>query len=103
MSYRCIILIPQGGCNGCIQEAEALYLRMKSDKTLLFIFTNYHSVKSLRIKLGKEIEKSDNVLLDANNLFYLPSYQNSIYPYAIFLSEGKVSHFADIEELQKFK
>ena len=49
--YRHIVLVPNGGCPGCVSEAEDYCIRHQADSTLLFVFTNFVSRKELRIVL----------------------------------------------------
>lgn len=97
--YQRIVFVPNGGCAGCIQQAENFYLQSKGDSTTLFVFTNYISRKDLQIKLGKDLPANPNVWLDEDNILYFPKYPESLYPCLIVLSDGKISRFANLDEL----
>lgn len=99
MKYKNIVFIPNGGCAGCIQEAENFYIESKSDITILFVFTNFLSRKDLQIKLGKDLPQKSNVWLDNDNSFYFPQYSKSLYPCVIFLTKGKACRFANLDEI----
>lgn len=98
-SYRCVVLIPDGGCTGCVQQAENYFLHQQNNKEILFIFTNYPSRKALTIKFGKELLARTNVWLDNDNLLYFSEYSESIYPCVIFLKEGTVDYFANFDKI----
>ena len=98
-NYRCIVLIPNSGCSGCVQEAEDYFLQHQNNKDVLFIFTNFPSQKTLTIKLGKDSLTQSNVWLDNDNSFYYPEYVESIYPCVIFLKEGVIDYLANLDEL----
>lgn len=97
--YRCIVLIPNGGCTGCVQQAENYFLQQQGEKDMLFVFTNFPSRKDLSIKLGKESLARSNVWLDNENWLYFPECAESIYPCAIFLKDGVVDYFANFDVL----
>ena len=98
-NYRCVVLIPNGGCVGCVQQAENYFLHQQDDEEILFVFTNFSSRKTLAIKLGKMSLVRSNVWLDNDNLLYFPEYIKSIYPCVVFLKEGVVDHFANFDVL----
>lgn len=97
--YKRIIFIPNGGCVGCVSQAEDYFLRTKGDIETLFIFTNFLSRKDLNIKLGKSSLDRFNVYLDSENLFYFPNYQESLYPCVIYVSRGEIGRFANLDEV----
>jgi len=96
-NYHYILLIPNGGCTGCVQQAENYFLHHQNDKETLFIFTNFASRKSLSIRLGKESLNRSNVWLDHDNSLYFPKCAESVYPCVIFLEKGKVNHFTNLD------
>lgn len=97
--YRYIVFVPNGGCSGCLQEAENYYLQSRDDSLTLFVFTNFLSRKDLRIKLGDDVTERRNVWLDDEKCLYFSTYQESLYPCVIFLSEGRIGRFANLDEL----
>ena len=98
--YRHIVLVPNGGCPGCVSEAEDYCIRHQADSTLLFVFTNFVSRKELRIKLGKTLLERKNVWLDDELNLYFPEYKESIYPALIEVKNGKIGRFANLEEAE---
>lgn len=100
--YRHIVLVPNGGCPGCVSEAEDYCIRHQADSTLLFVFTNFVSRKELRIKLGKTLLERKNVWLDDELNLYFPEYKESIYPALIEVKNGKIGRFANLEEAEEF-
>lgn len=97
--YKRIIFIPNGGCAGCVSQAEDYFLQTKDDLETLFVFTNFISRKDLNIKLGESLLDRTNVYLDGENFFYFSQYQESLYPCVIYIAEGKIGRFANLDEL----
>ena len=78
-NYTWIVIIPEVGCNGCIQEGEYFLKTHISEKSICYILTNIRSIKILQQKTGIKIKEQNNVYIDKDNIFTLPS-NNSIYP-----------------------
>lgn len=97
--YKCIVLIPNGGCTGCVLQAEDYFLRAVDDAEILFIFTNYLSRKDMKIKLGSRSLDKPNVWLDEENRLYFPQFTESLYPCVIWLDKGAVGRFANLDEV----
>jgi hypothetical protein len=96
-AYKWYVIIPGGGCGGCISAAEYFVKENCFRENMLFIFTRIESVKTLKLKLGKDILESPNVIIDADNRFELPSTNpNHIYP--VFLTL-KNNHIEEIHYL----
>lgn len=93
--YEKIVLIPGAGCTGCITIAEQYYREHRNDGSILFIFTDITSVKNLRFRLEEETLDKKNIILDLDNNFFFPDYDESIYPYSISLKNG------DIERIKR--
>lgn len=87
--YQQVILIPATGCTGCITKAEKYFKCNQHDTTKLFIFTNIISVKNLFLRLGgrTNVVNRKNVIIDYDNVFYFPEYEEHIYPVLIDFSE----------------
>ena len=79
-SYSFIIIIPEEGCSGCISEAEDFYMNNKERQDLFFIFTNISSIKSIKLRVGKDIKDKKNVFLDLDNDFLSEQFNENIYP-----------------------
>ena len=82
-------MIPATGCTGCITKAENYFKCNQHDTTKLFIFTNIISVKNLFLRLGgrTNVVNRKNVIIDYDNVFYFPEYEEHIYPVLIDFSE----------------
>ena len=90
--YNTIIVIPEAGCPGCISQAEYYFKQNWADTSTLFIFTNMMSKKMLKGKLKPiKLEELNNVIIDTNNVFYLPDYHESIYPYVFSVHDGSIA------------
>ncbi|MBQ5971211.1 MAG: hypothetical protein IJL45_02235 [Prevotella sp.] len=81
-NYKWLVIIPEVGCNGCIQEGE-YFLKQHVDKNdICFVLTNIKSIKLLQQKIGVSLKNRPNVYIDRNNKFLLPT-KNSVYPCVI--------------------
>lgn len=86
---RAYVIIPQGGCEGCISSAEQFVIDYAKGKPeLRFIFTEVNSVKSLKNRL-KEAFFYENVILDPHRSFANLRGENNIYPMIVYLKQGK--------------
>lgn len=82
-NYSYIIIIPGSGCSGCsgcITEAEKFYMDNKENKNIFFIYTDILSIKSIKLKVGKDVTEKANVYFDINNIFLSNDYNENIYP-----------------------
>ncbi|MBW8683886.1 hypothetical protein [Chitinophaga rhizophila] len=87
--YDWLVIMPGLGCRGCIQEAEA-FMRDYLDKPeILFVLTKVQSLKILEQKIGKELHSRQNVYIDKQGYFDIPT-NNTIYPCIVQLDKGKV-------------
>jgi hypothetical protein len=90
--YAAYMLIPNTGCSGCINSAEAVLKNMyQKTSKVKFILTNVVSVKTVQVKLGINVTNNENILVDKDNLFEKSEF-NSIYPQVFFVdkSGGKI-------------
>ena len=79
--YSYFIVIPGGGCDGCISGVEQFVKENYARRSVIFFFTNIESEKVLRFKMGPEILTSKNIVIDKDGKYLLPNkYKNSIYP-----------------------
>lgn len=90
-SYESVVIIPSSGCTGCINSAEQFFLNNVSDTSYFYIFTNYFSKKSLRLRLGESNLMKKNVYLDSCDVFYSDKYNESIYPVKVYINNGRVN------------
>lgn len=90
-SIKYIVVIPNAGCEGCINEAESLMIKYasKQNESIYFVLTTYDSEKAIYLKYGYEIKEAKNVLIDAESIFNGNGY-NSIYPIILYLNKGKL-------------
>lgn len=98
--YSYVIIIPGSGCSGCITEAENFYRNHKDNKNIFFIFTDISSIKSIKLKIGKDVIKKSNVYFDMDDTFLSKDYSENIYP-LIFNIQDKNNinyHFLSQEE-----
>jgi len=68
---------------------------------MLFVFTNFYSIKSLKIKFGLQDTKK-NVFFDSDNLFFNTGSSRNIYPFVLYLEKGLLlsgSSFAEFERM----
>ena len=96
--YRNILIIPDGGCSGCIAEGmNFIKYHMpefsQGQKKNLIIFTSIKSQKILRRNLGNARLENFNAIIDtADN--YLIDFPKNIYPIIIYRSEdGLIEEF----------
>jgi hypothetical protein len=86
-----ILIIPNAACPGCISSSEEFMITNCGlyNNRIKFILTNFKSPKQLKIKIGEDILKSENVYLDKYNIVWKQGI-NSIYPIVIYLKDGVV-------------
>jgi hypothetical protein len=89
--YHSIVVIPGSGCPGCISEAEN-YCRqsLSRNDSILFIFTNIYSLKSLKNKLKIDLFNNSRIILDTCDFYYVSDYYDSMYPQKIILSKSEI-------------
>ena len=73
------VIIPNAGCPDCLSSAEDFVLKFKGSSCVKFVFIEVTSLKQLKIKLGNDILKYSNVLLD-NNGFSSELDLHTFYP-----------------------
>lgn len=88
-----VMILPSSGCSGCVRGAEKYLIDHLNDDSLLFILTEVHSLKMLRIRFGSDIISNENVYIDTLNHFYPYHFEEVIYPYFGNVSNGKLSRF----------
>lgn len=90
------VIIPGGGCAGCIASGINFILANNScfsceQNENMVVFTNINSLKLLKRNLGKhKIEEFFNIL-DYDNNYYIEGPE-SIYPIIIYLNRGVIKH-----------
>lgn len=94
---KAILIIPNGGCNGCISDAETYV----SENALILgdglftIFTDIMSEKNLRLRIGDKIIQSKFTFVDVNKDITHNSLI-SIYPIVIFVENGQIERIFNI-------
>lgn len=95
-NYSLVVVTPGAGCPGCISQAEYFVAESKDRDDYLFIFTNIQSHKLLRLKMkeqGMDIDHYVNVIIDADNRFFIPGFKESQYPHRMKVEDG---HIVDV-------
>lgn len=93
-NYEYVIVIPGSGCTGCITHAESFFVNHVIDKRYLFILTGIVSAKNLEQRFGRSgILRRDNVIVDYEGLYYLPVYEEVIYPMRFVVGKEGISKF----------
>lgn len=87
-----IVVLPGLGCKGCIQEAEAFMSKNINNKQIFFVLTKVESIKLLQQKTGIQINDHQNIYIDNENHFEIPS-ENGIYPLIIQLDNKKIKNY----------
>ncbi|MCD7933438.1 MAG: hypothetical protein LUH15_19940 [Tannerellaceae bacterium] len=90
--YEWIVILPGSGCQGCIQEGEYFLKENIENEKILFILTKTASLKILQQKTGISLREQENVYIDSNYIFDIPS-ENKIYPCVIKLQDGKLIEY----------
>ncbi len=91
--YDSIVIIPRLGCNSCTHEADKYYQKFKTNRNLLFIFTNLQNLKLLKIENGYDLVKRENVMVDSENRYFLKGFEESDYPGILYWNDdGKLIH-----------
>ncbi|MVT10295.1 hypothetical protein [Chitinophaga tropicalis] len=83
-----LVILPGAGCKGCIQEGEAFMRDFIDNPQVMFVLTNTKSFKILQQKTGISLKEHDNVYVDKDRLFDMPT-NNAIYPCIVQLDNGK--------------
>lgn len=87
--YKWIVILPGLGCHGCIQEGEYFLKNHIENNEILFVLLKTPSLKILQQKTEVNLLNRQNVLIDKELIFNIPT-QNNIYPCVVSLKEGKV-------------
>lgn len=77
--YDSIFILPRIGCQSCKVQSD-LIIKQRLDNTRnLYILTNLESKKLLKIEYGTNLQR-ENIIIDNENNFYNPHYEESAYP-----------------------
>lgn len=92
--YNVAIIIPEGGCVGCISLAEEFVRKNKNNTKILFIFTRMFSQKELKSKIDISTPLPSNIHFDVKNEYALSfEYPESDYPLVIYFNND--SHYVE--------
>lgn len=92
---KAILVIPNVGCIGCINNAEDFIVKnINKTENLVVIFTNFQYKKILKMKLGNAIYYHSNILLDDKNEVYRQGLFSQ-YPVIYYLRSNQI---IDIQE-----
>lgn len=102
-NYQWVIVLPDIGCHGCIQEGEFFMKQNITNKKILFVLTNFSSLKILQQKLETHLNEHPNIYIDKEDVFNIPT-DNSIYPCIIQVDSGKyIKHSFQSPKMAAFK
>lgn len=87
--YKWIVILPGLGCHGCIQEGEYFLKNHIENNEIFYVLLKTPSLKILQQKTEVNLLNRQNVLIDKEFIFNIPT-QNNIYPCVVTLKEGKV-------------
>lgn len=87
-----IVVLPGLGCHGCIIEGEAFMKEYVENEEILFVLTKAESIKLLQNKLDLKLGDYNNIMIDRDNKFSIPS-DNIIYPCIIKVKEGAMEEY----------
>lgn len=79
--YSYVIIIPGSGCTGCITVAEDFLKKNYKNPKCFFVLTSINSLKIVNHKMGINVSKLPNVILDYDNVY--SNYSMPIYPVVI--------------------
>lgn len=86
-----VVVIPNQGCQGCISEAEKFVLNNYNKlDNVNYIFTQIHSVKLLKLRLGDSVIFSPKVKLDVKNEISYPEKAKEIYPMIVYYQDAEI-------------
>lgn len=85
-----VFLIPNAGCPGCTTSAESFMVLNLESHEVIYILTNFTSVKNITSKLGKDVIESFNVHLDTENIFYTNGVITP-YPIIYHIEGGRIT------------
>lgn len=87
---KMLLIIPRSGCSGCIGIADNFFKNKAYQASdIQFVFTKISSLKTTRIRLGKERLNQPEVYLDVKNHFSGKAL-DTMYPIICFLENGQI-------------
>lgn len=86
------VIIPEGGCGGCIASGISFIVDhkeqfSKNQKEDVVVFTNIGSLKLLKRAVGESVFNSLNCIVDTANAFLVEG-NDDIYPIIIYLRKN---------------
>ncbi len=91
-----IVVIPNGGCGGCISDVEQIMLDLPTKKSnaIAFVLTGFSSEKRLKLKFGSLLQNK-NILIDNHELFSSKPI-SSMYPLIYHFTDKKLANRAEV-------
>lgn len=88
------VIIPEGGCGGCIAAGMSFIQENKSSfsctqENNIVVFTRIHSIKLLKRQLGNVTIESLNSIVDTMGIFHIDTKER-IYPIILYLDSASV-------------
>lgn len=87
--YTLALIVPSGGCGGCISNAEQFMQENIQNKHILFCLTGFYSEKDIKFQYGN-ILSAENMYVDKGNVLYQNGLA-SIYPILYHLQNGEIT------------
>ena len=92
-----LFVIPNSGCTGCINAADQYLLEnVDSNENIFYILTNVFSKKDVNLRLGIDIDKKKNILIDKKNILFQNGLR-TIYPSVLYLKSGEIANIDYLE------
>lgn len=94
-NWENVLIIPGGGCPGCIASGLDFVIANKDkfakgqDRNIV-IFTGIISKKILQRRLGNKNMESLNAIIDSKNIFTV-DFEEREFPMVIYLRHGKIT------------
>lgn len=88
------VIIPEGGCGGCIASGISFIQENKSafssaQRSNMVVFTKIHSMKLLRRQLGDVTMESLNSVVDTIRIYSVGT-KEGVYPIILYLDDSNI-------------
>lgn len=94
-----VVVIPRRGCTGAIAEAIHYFRYGEDRENVLFVFTYNLDRKGVKNDIGDEsLYAASNVFIDWENIFFIPSAQERVFPYEIIITNS-----SEVSKLRRFE
>ncbi len=97
LDKKYLIILPRTGCTGCIGSVESFLMTDSQlySEQINVLLTDVVSLKTARIKLGKELMSKSYVFVDEKSDFYRGTLV-SMYPFILYLDNGKIEMVEEV-------